>query len=264
MRSRISKSVYALPLVALMSAGILLHFAPQKALAEGEQGLNEVQKAEVRKMVEEYIGQNPDKIIESFKTYQEKQERQSIEDASKKIVEHKDYLTSADAPSAGNPKGDVTVVEFLDYNCGYCKKAVEDVKKLIETDKNVRVVFHEMPILGPTSAIASQYAHAAHKQGKYFEYHTALLEHHGQIDEAFLQDLGKKLGLDVEKMKKDIESDDVKSDISKSLDVAREVGIQGTPGFIVGEKLYPGYLGEDGLKAAVDEARKTAKTPAPQ
>jgi protein-disulfide isomerase len=179
--------------------------------------------------------------------------------AATKISELKDQLTAQGLPEAGNPKGDVTVVEFFDYNCGYCKKAIEDIKKVVDTDKNVRFVFFDMPILGPTSMTAAKWAHAAHNQGKFFEFHKAVLEHNGGLSEDILAEIAGKVGMDVEKAKKDANDPTLNANLEKGIQMGHDIGIQGTPGFIIGTDLFPGYLGEDGLKKAIDDARAGKK-----
>lgn len=258
MRSTTKKLLCALPAIALVMAALITNFT-SFARAENA-GLNETEKAEIRQLIKDYMRDNPEVVVESFKMFQEKQQRESLLAAQEKIVEHKGYLNGKTMPSAGNPNGDITVVEFFDYNCGYCKKAITDVKHILETDKNVRFVFIEMPILGPTSLTAAMWAHAAHRQGKYFEFHKILMEHNGAIEDSVLEDAAKKAGLDMEKLKKDIESEEIGQEIDKGLMVGREIGVQGTPGFVIEGTLFPGYLGEDGLKKAIEEARAGKKS----
>jgi len=178
------------------------------------------------------------------------------EQAASAIKDNIAKLTSKDSPSIGPDDADVTIVEFFDYNCGYCKRALPDVQAIAASDKKVRFVFKEMPILGPTSGTAAQWALAAKRQDKYFEYHTALMEFKGQKEEKQLAKIAKDLGLDVEKMKKDASSDEVQAEIDADVELARTIGINGTPAFIVEETLYPGYIGEDGMVQAIKEARE--------
>lgn len=257
MRSTFKTFLCALPALALIMAALTTNFA---SFARAADGLNEGQKAEVQQLIKDYLRENPEVVVESLKLYQEKQQQESMKAAQEKIVQHKDYLNGKDMPSAGNPKGDVTVVEFFDYNCGYCKKAIADIKDILESDKNVRFVFIEMPILGPTSLTAALWAHAAHKQGKYFEFHKILMEHNGAIEDSVLEDAAKKAGLDVEKMKKDIQSEEIGQEVDKGMTVGREIGIQGTPGFVINGELFPGYLGMEGLKQAIENARTGKKS----
>ncbi len=234
--------------------GFLITSHSGNALAGQE--LTDAQKLEVQQVIKDYLMENPELILKSVELHQTQQEENQEKNAEAKVGEHLPYLTSNDTPSAGNPDGDVTIVEFFDYNCGYCKRALSDIQKTMKVDKNVRFVFKEMPILGPSSLTASQWALAAHKQGKYFEYHTALMSHRGAKNESELSKLAEDLGLDTAQMKKDANSDEVKIILKKSMDIAREIGIQGTPAFILNGQLVRGYMGPDGLKAAIADARK--------
>lgn len=221
-----------------------------------DEAFSSAQKDAIGEVIQEYLKENPAVVIEAIEAYRSQEQEREKMQAAEKIVDNKAYLTRADAPSVGNPEGDITVVEFFDYNCGYCKRALPDIQKIVKDDPNVRVVFKEMPILGPTSRTAAEWALAAHMQGKYFEYHTALMEHRGPKDDEQLAKLAEKVGLDVEKAKADAKGDAVEKDLERVTEVAREIGVNGTPAFIVGDTFVPGYVGEDGLKNAIAEERK--------
>jgi protein-disulfide isomerase len=231
--------------------------APQAGAAET--AFNATQKEEIGKIVHEYILDNPSIVFEAAEKYRMQQEEESAKKSEASIKEHMEFLTRADAPSAGNPKGDVTIVEFFDYNCGYCRKALSDIQTVLKNDPNVRVVFKEMPILGPTSKTAALWALAAHRQGKYFDFHVAVMDHKGPKEEAELEKLAKAVGLDLKKLKEDIASEAVQTELNKDIEIARQIGVQGTPAFIVGTSFIPGYVGEEGLKKAIAEARSKTK-----
>lgn len=213
------------------------------------------QKTQIQGIFKDYLMENPEIIAEAMTALQIKQQQQQQEQAIVKLEAHKEFFNSADLGTAGNKDGDVTVIEFFDYNCGYCKKAFEDVNALLEKDKNVKVVFVEMPILSPASQTAAQWALAAKEQGKYFEFHAALMEFQGNKDEAALTDIATKLGLDVEKMKTDAASEKTQGILDKSMEVARDIGIQGTPAFAVGKQLFRGYIGTEALIQSVQDER---------
>ena len=140
--------------------------------------------------------------------------------------------------------GDVTVVEFFDYNCGYCKKAYGDVAKLVEKDSKVRLVLKEMPILSKGSEEASKVALAAKMQGKYWEAHRILIALRGELNEqTSLRAVEKIAGIDMAKLKKDMESPEVKGEIAFVRELAQKMGIQGTPHFLVGDHVIPGAPG---------------------
>ena len=231
---------------ALMGAANLSH----------AEGMTDAQKEEIQAIVKDYIMSNPQVILDAVEQYRMEQEKMMEKNAQESLGSYKEYFAREDITIAGNPEGDVTIVEFFDYNCGYCRKAFEDVVKIIEADPNVRVVLQEMPILSPSSKTMAQIALAAHAQGKYFEMHTALMDHKGnQSNETFFK-LAESIGLDIEQLKKDMESEKVLAAIGKSGDMARTLGIRGTPGFIIGDEIYPGYIGLDAMKKAVADARK--------
>lgn len=242
-------------LKALLLSGLAIGaIAVTNAHAETK-AFSDTQKAEIETIMKDYLMENPEIITEAMMALRVKQETEAQEQAKAKIVEYQNDFKSDTFPFAGNKDGDVVVVEFFDYNCGYCKKALPDVQALIAEDKNVKVVFMDMPILGPTSLTASKWALAAQEQGKYFEYHAALMEHLGGKEESDLAEIAKVVGLDVEKMKQDANSDKVQNKINKSMKIAQDIGIQGTPAFIVGDKLYRGYIGEDALLKSVKDSR---------
>lgn len=218
-------------------------------------GFNAAQKAEIEGIVKDYLKAHPEVIIEGLQSFQQKQEETARASAEENIEKNKEALFSKNLPFAGNPDGDVTVVEFFDYNCGYCKQAHKDLDALLAEDKNVRIVFKELPVLGPSSEIAARWSHAAFKQGKFYEFHSALMSGSGGINEESLSKIAKDLGLDVEKLKTDAESEETKTVVRDSRDLAMQLQIQGTPGFVVGNKLYRGYIGADGMKNAIAEAR---------
>ena len=216
------------------------------------------QKKALEGIIKEYILENPETLVESLDLYQLRREQEREEQAAKVMGENMDLLTSKDSPSIGNPDGEIVVVEFFDYNCGYCKRALPDIQAVADKDKDVRIVFKEMPILGPSSMTAAQWAMAAHKQGKYFEFHAALMNHRGNKDANAMKSIARKLKLDVDKMAKDANSKEVKNMINEDMELARKIGISGTPAFIVDGKLYPGYLGEGGLQGSIENARKNS------
>ena len=219
-------------------------------------GFSPAQQKAIGAIVKEYLLDNPGVIFEAVEAHRLAQERQARQQAQAKIGEHLAYLTRADAPAIGNPDADITVIEFFDYNCGYCKQALPDIQAAVRDDGNLRVVFKEMPILGPASRTAAAWALAAHRQGKYFEYHVALMAHKGPKNAGQLARLAKDTGLDVKRMKKDIAGGEIEKELGRVMEIAREIGVSGTPAFIVGRTFIPGYTGEEGLKQAIAEERR--------
>lgn len=214
-------------------------------------------REQIDQFIKEYIEKNPQVIIDSVNNYGKSQQEEENKKAGEAIKQHKDWLVNnKNHAEAGNPKGDVTIVEFFDYNCGYCKQALSDLMALIEQDKNVRLVFVEIPILGESSLTAAKWALAANKQKLYLEYHIALMRHRGALDEAVLAETAKKIGLNVEQLKKDKDDPEIAKIMEENLKMASTIGISGTPGFVIGDQLIRGYVGLDGIREAVAEARK--------
>lgn len=249
MMTRSMKTLWAALVCAVIAAG-----SAQAA------ALTAAQKEEIGPVIRDYILKNPGVIVEALEAYQKQEQAKEKERFKENIVAKKADIYTASTPFAGNEKGDTVIVEFFDYNCGYCHRAVDDVTKIIEEDKNVKVLFKDLPILSESSVEASRWALAAQKQGKYLEYHVALMKHQGQKTADELARLAKDVGLDVEKARKDAAEDKgIRTQLEQNMALARDLGVNGTPAFIIGDHLAPGYMGYDGLKSAVADARKGGK-----
>ena len=247
------KNLFSALILTAAAAG-LIAAAPARAQNAATPALS---VESVGPLVREYLLANPEVVIEAFEAYQKKQE--ALETARQKegIKTHSDFLykNNPDAsPAIGNPKGDVTIVEFFDYNCGYCKRALQEVQNVVETDKNVRVVFKEMPILSPGSRTAAQWALAAQRQDKYFEFHQKLMAGNANSADA-LKQIAKDLGLNVEKMEKDAADPKIAAIIDQNLQVAQDLGIRGTPAFVINDQLVGGYIELDQMKQIISQAR---------
>jgi protein-disulfide isomerase len=222
------------------------------------EALSGAQQEQIEAVVREYILKNPEILVESLRGYEEKHRQATEEDAKKAIAANRDALEkNPTSPVAGNPQGDVTIVEFFDYRCGYCKKVLPSLQELLKTDKNVRVVFKEFPILGPDSVIAAQAALAAWKiaPDKYLPFHLALMESRGEMNEARVLEIAKKVGLDPEKLKAAKADPEIKATIERNHELARALQINGTPAFIVGGQLVPGAVDITTLREMVGTAR---------
>ncbi len=219
------------------------------------EAFNPEQVKELESLFKKFLSENPELILKSVDDFRVSEEKKTQQSAQENLANYAEYFADNGLPIAGNPDGDVTLIEYFDYNCGYCRKAYADVMTLLKEDKNLRVVFQEMPILSPSSKIMAEYAMAAHEQGKYFEMHQALMDYRGgQGDEAYIK-LATDLGLDIEKLKADAKSASISASIDKSSSMAKDLGIRGTPGFVIGNEIYPGYIGIDSLRKAVEKAR---------
>ncbi len=234
-----------------------LTFLPMVAVAEG---FTDEQRAEIKEIVKEAIMENPQTMIDSIEAYRIAQEEEAQAEQDEKIAAYiKNLPKELDAYSVGNPDGDVHIIEFFDYNCGYCKKAFEEVMKILEDDKQVYVTFIEMPILGPSSQEASQWGVVAARQGKYFEYHQAAMNFNGQLNSEELEKIAKKAGLDVKKGKKEKDMIDVAEFLEDNKEKAASIGFTGTPGFLINTMPVRGYLDYERMQEAIASVREKDK-----
>jgi protein-disulfide isomerase len=163
------------------------------------------------------------------------------------------------APVLGNPEGDVTIVEFFDYNCPYCKRIADDLKALIASDPGVRLVYREWPIINQGSQFAARAALAARRQGRYEALHWALMEQ-PRVTEQSTMRAARAIGLDMPRLLNDMNHRSVARHIALSMDLTRSLGINGTPSFVIGDKLAKGIISADDLARYVRDARAAQAT----
>ena len=161
-----------------------------------------------------------------------------------------------DDPATGNPKGDVTIVEFFDYNCAFCKSSYDAVLDTVKADGKVRLVFKEFPILTDDSIVASRIALAAKKQGKYDDLHRAYMKYRGKLDEKNAFKIASDLGLNIEQIKKDMAAPEFDKLLRRNKEIAHALGVEGTPTFIVGDRILSSALDQATMKQLIDVARK--------
>ena len=227
------------------------------AMAGEKNALTDAERAEVKQLVREYILANPEIISEAVEALDKKMAKGKADQRTATIAKRRqDLFSPAEGTVIGNAKGDVTVVEFFDYNCGYCKSMFQAIAELLKEDRNMRLVLKEYPILGPSSMTASRAALAARKQGKYADIHLALLNHKGQLSDATVMDIAGKVGLDVKKLENDMKDPAITDIIVKNHNLADELGIDGTPSLIVGDAFVPGAIPKEKLVEYIAEARK--------
>jgi len=218
---------------------------------------NAEQRKEMGQIVRQYLMANPEVLRDAFRELERK-------DAVAKAAGEKaavqsmasDIFRSPGDHVVGNPDGDITVVEFMDYNCPFCKRALADVEKMIENDKNIRVVMKEFPILGESSTFASRAAIASRAQGKYWEFHLALMRKRGSATETSVFKAAEKVGLDVAKLRKDMDSSEVTEIIERNYAIAQALNINGTPAFVIAENILAGAVGYDVLTSTVAKVRE--------
>lgn len=254
------KSLMCAFVLGIMAAPTLAADTPAPAPA----ALTDAQKAAVEEVVRNLlIKKEPDIIIKAAQEVQNRQEAETNAKSQEALTTYREKIyNDPNAPVAGNPKGNVTVVEFYDYQCGYCKISVEAIQKLLAEDKNVKLIYKEFPILGPNSVLAAKISLASIRQGKFIKFHDALMSDKEHLSEEGIFKIAKSVGLDVEKLKKDMADPAIEKMIKENQTLGSDIGAHGTPTFVIGDQVYPGAMQYDSLKKAVEDARAEAKAPA--
>jgi protein-disulfide isomerase len=212
-----------------------------QAAASGPSAFTPAQRKELEAILKEILLTNPELLMEAQTALEAKMEKLQSERMAVAIKDNSaEIFRPTGSPVVGNTNGDVTVIEFFDYNCGYCKKALPDVAQLLDKDKKVKLIPKEFPILSKGSEDTARVALAAKMQGKYWDFHRAMLESQGQANEASALRIAEKIGLDMPRLKKDMVSTEVKKEIDDTRKLAAKLGIQGTPHFLVGDRIIPG------------------------
>lgn len=215
------------------------------------------QKKEIGEIVKQYLLDNPEVLLDVSKALEEKQQAEETAKRSNALAANASEVFHSEADYvAGNPDGDVTLVEFFDYNCGWCKKGLPEVRALLDEDKNLRFVLKEYPIFGGDSDYAAKAAIASKKQGKYWEFHLAMLGHEGKVTRETVDQLAEQVGLDMARLKADMKTPETADVIRKNHELASSLYITGTPAFVIDKEVVPGYLPKDGLMASINEVRK--------
>jgi len=211
----------------------------------------------VEQVVEQYLRTHPEVIEQSLRILQAQRQTEERERTRQVIAtKQAELLNDPNSPVSGNLDGDVTVVEFFDYRCGYCKRVAGTVTQLQQDDPNVRVVYKDYPILGEASELASRAALASKVQGKHLAFHEALLASKQELTQESILNIAAEVGLDTEQLSKDMQAPTIQAIIERNRELARELGINGTPGFIVGTELAPGALDLEDLKNLIRQVRQ--------
>jgi protein-disulfide isomerase len=241
-------------------AAMVFAFAVASAGAAWAQNFSPSQRAEIERIVREYLIKNPDVLKEVIA---EAEKQQAAADAEKNRAAIKQYseaiFRSPHQVTVGNLKGDVTLVEFFDYNCGFCKRALADKLELLKTDPKLRLVLKEFPVLGEGSVKAAQVAVAARMQDpsgkKYFAFHQKLLGSRGPVDQARALAVAKEVGFDMARIERDMGSAEVRNSLEEAFKLADAIGINGTPSYVVGTEVVVGAVGVAALRERINHAR---------
>ncbi|HEX2216494.1 MAG TPA: DsbA family protein [Xanthobacteraceae bacterium] len=240
--------------VAAVAALALFVAVPVQA-----QSFSDAQRDEIERIVREYLLANPELLQEVVAELEKRQALAESERHRGAIAQHRETLyNSPHQVVLGNPKGDVTLVEFFDYNCSYCKRALADKLELLKTDPKLRLVLKEFPVLGPGSIEAAQVSIAVRIQdaNKYLAFHQKLLGGRGQADKARALAAAKEAGLDVGRIEKDLQSPEVRAALEEVMRLAEALGVNGTPTYVVGASIIPGAVGAGALRQQIAEARQ--------
>ncbi len=240
-------------------AALALCLTATTALAGGLEDMTDAERAAFQKEVRAYLLAHPEVLVEAMDALQAQRDAQQASADKTIVAENKAaLLEDANSWSGGNPNGDITVVEFMDYRCGYCRKAFDEVEQLVKTDGNIRFVVKEFPILGEDSVISSRFAIAVrqlHGDEAYRKAHDALITLRGQPDKANLEKLAADLGLEAAPIFEKMASDEVTDIIKANHAMADKLQISGTPTFIVGDQVLRGYLPLDAMQQIVADER---------
>ncbi len=246
-----------LRLFAAAVAGVaLLALAVPQSVRATE--FSPAQRGAIEKIVHDYLVTHPEVLQEAMNELEKRQQASEAEKHKAAVKANaKALFTSPDEVVLGNPKGNVTFVEFFDYNCGYCKHAMSDMLTLMKTDPKLKVVLKEFPVLGPGSVEAARVAVAVRMQApqKYLEFHTKLLGGRGHADAARALAVAKEIGLDMERLKKDVKSPEVEKTLKQDFKLAEALGLNGTPSYVIGDSVIVGAIGLKGLETKINTAR---------
>lgn len=247
-------------MLAMSLATVLTVFAsfPAWHAAADEKPLSAAEKSQIEEIIHDYIRDNPQVILDAVRAHQEAQAEAEKARQQHSLVEMRQQLENAElSPTSGNSDGNVTVVEFFDYNCGYCKRVHDTVQNTVSDDGNVRLVYKEFPILGPSSLTAARAALGVfyNLPDKYIDYHNALMTSRGSLDEAKILSLAESIGLDRDAVKKHMSDPRIDTELRHNMALAEALGIQGTPAFVVDNTLVPGALNRESLEELIKKAR---------
>lgn len=227
------------------------------------QDVSDTEREKIETVIQEYLTNNPEIVIQAIQQFQ--RQRQTANMLSQ-VNLYREYLENdPNATVLGNPDGDVTIVEFFDYRCGFCRRHFASaIMPLLQEDKNIRFIPQQFPVLDrpeatPVSRIAARAALAAQKQGKFAEFHQALMITPGSLTEDSIYQIAQKTGLDVIRLKSDMQDKLIDKRIENNLAIGRDIGFEGTPGYIIGDNILLGAEGIGRVKAAIARTRAEAK-----
>lgn len=240
----------------VVGLGLAMLVAPPNEVAAGETP-DAARRQEIETVIREYLHAHPEIVVEALREMERRSQEVQRRQRAEAVRAHLTELTQdAGSPVGGNPNGSVTIVEFFDYQCGYCKREAVEIRKLLQADPDIRLVYKELPILGPVSAFAARAALAARSQGKYEALHAALMATNERLTEQLVLQVAARSGVDMARLEKDMDDPSVAAALERNFELSRKLNIQGTPALIVGTEFVPGAANLDTLKELVARARK--------
>ncbi|MEA2934653.1 MAG: hypothetical protein QOD74_1299 [Variibacter sp.] len=245
----------------LLACATVLAFSLPTTLQAQTPAFSPAQQDEIRRIVKDYLIANPEVLQEAVGELEKRQAKVESDRSKEAVSKHRDEIfNSTRQVTLGNPNGDVTLVEFFDYNCGYCKRALNDMQELLQGDPNLRVVLKEFPVLGPASLEAAQIAVAVRMQDKsgkkYLDFHQRLLTGRGQVDKARALTAAKEAGADMTRLDKDLKDPEIRATLEETMKLAEVLGMNGTPSYVVGNTMIAGAVGSKVLKEHIQNARR--------
>lgn len=236
-------------------------FGPATAVSAAS--FDDAQRKEIGEIVRDYLMKNPEVLQDVISELEKKQQEEAAKAQAAALQDAQDELFNSKHGSVvGNVNGTATVVEFFDYNCGYCKRAVSDLGDMMKSDPDLKVILKDLPVLGQDSVEAAQVALAVKQQlsgSKLFEYHYTLMHSKGRVGQQQALDLAESMGLDMDRLKKDMTSSDIKAALRENFALGDKLGLSGTPAFIIGGSVIPGAIGKKPLEQMVANTRKCGK-----
>lgn len=215
------------------------------------------QRKAIEAIIHDYLTKNPDVLLDALQAAEDKIKGEAKDKATQALsTRRREIFEDPETPVAGNPNGDVSLVEFFDYRCPYCKQVEPSLEALLGEDRQLRLVYKEFPVLGPESVTASKAALAARKQGKYDAFHHAMMALKGQINDTAVFKTAESVSLDVDRLKRDMGAPEIARALKANTELADALDIRGTPGFIVGNEIVPGAIDLASLKQLIATARK--------
>jgi len=231
--------------------------------APAVQAMDAEQKQEIELLIRDYLLKNPELMLEVQQALETKQKNVAAQKAKQALATNKETIfNSIHQGTIGNVNGDVTVVEFFDYNCGFCQRAMGDMNVLLSNDSKLKFVMKELPILSQGSVEASRVSTAIYRlmPEKYGEFHNRLLSQEGQKDGNRARQIAKSMGLDVAAIEAEAAKDDLVGAFREVSDLANDLGINGTPSYVIGDEIIFGALGADVLREKIENVRKCGHT----